>query len=147
MAEPAAETRDDELLARIARGDDEPTVAGAAQAEFYARHVRYLYGMLRRQQDKLLHLAGASAEDVVQETFHRAFERAAHVAAPQAAVGEKMIQNSADATSPARCLRNPMLPHVSGRGTPKERLPSPDLRMPTSLRTFAQPSFPANVTR
>jgi RNA polymerase sigma factor (sigma-70 family) len=76
MAEPAAETRDDELLARIAQSESDPTAAGAAQAEFYARHVRYLYGMLRRQQDKLLHLAGASAEDVVQETFHRAFERA-----------------------------------------------------------------------
>jgi RNA polymerase sigma factor (sigma-70 family) len=38
--------------------------------------VRYLYGVLRRHEHKLLESAGISAEDLVQETFHRAFERA-----------------------------------------------------------------------
>jgi len=71
-----SEPRDDELLARIARGADDPSGAHRAQAELYARHVRYLYGVLRRHQDKLLESAGVSAEDLVQETFHRAFERA-----------------------------------------------------------------------
>jgi RNA polymerase sigma factor (sigma-70 family) len=71
-----SEPRDDELLARIARGADDPSGAHRAQAALYARHVRYLYGVLRRHQDKLLDAAGVSAEDLVQETFHRAFERA-----------------------------------------------------------------------
>lgn len=77
MSQPGiSEARDDELLARIADKAGDRGSAGRAQAEFYARHVRYLYGMLMRHQGKLLELAGASAEDMVQETFHRAFERA-----------------------------------------------------------------------
>jgi RNA polymerase sigma factor (sigma-70 family) len=43
---------------------------------FYSRHVRFLYGLLLRRKTDLLSLAGLSAEDLVQETFHRAFERA-----------------------------------------------------------------------
>jgi RNA polymerase sigma factor (sigma-70 family) len=76
-----AETEDDgapdaELLERVARRDADAAAARAAQATLYARHVRYLYGVLLRQKRDLLPLAGLSAEDLVQETFHRAFERA-----------------------------------------------------------------------
>jgi RNA polymerase sigma factor (sigma-70 family) len=67
---------DAELLARVAAHARDPRAASRAQAELYARHVRYLYGVLRREQDKLLRAVGVSAEDLVQETFHRAFERA-----------------------------------------------------------------------
>lgn len=67
---------DAELLERIARHDVDARAARAAQAELYERHVRYLYGVLLRQRRKLLALAGISAEDLVQDTFHRAFERA-----------------------------------------------------------------------
>lgn len=65
---------DAELLAVVAgrSGAD----GRAAQAELYRRHVRYLFGVLHKQRDKLLRLAGLSAEDVVHDTFQRAFERA-----------------------------------------------------------------------
>jgi RNA polymerase sigma factor (sigma-70 family) len=68
------ERSDGQLFATIASGD-----AGAvrtAQQELYQRHVRYLFGALQRQQPKLLKLAGLSADDVVQDTFQRAFDRA-----------------------------------------------------------------------
>lgn len=62
------------LLARIAaRGP----AAREAEAELYARHVRFLYGVLHKQRRDLLASAGLSPEDLVQETFQRAFERAA----------------------------------------------------------------------
>ena len=78
-----SERDDAELLAQIARGDD-PAAVRAAQAELYRRHVRYLYGALSKQRDKLLSLAGLSIEDVVQDTFARAFDRAASFkAAPE----------------------------------------------------------------
>lgn len=75
-SDPAAEATDAELLARIAGGASDPDGARAAQALFYQRHVRYLYGALVRQKGTLLRLCGTSAEDLVQETFHRAFDRA-----------------------------------------------------------------------
>ncbi|MEM1034810.1 MAG: sigma factor [Myxococcota bacterium] len=54
-----------------------------AQAELYRRHVRFLFGALRRQEHKLLGLSGLEAEDVVQDTFARAFARAGrYTAAP-----------------------------------------------------------------
>ncbi len=64
---------DAELFARVARKDD---TSRAAQGELYARHVRYLYGMLIKRQTRTLSVAAMSAEDLVQETFRRAFERA-----------------------------------------------------------------------
>ncbi len=67
---------DADLLEVVARGASEPSRARAAQATFYARHVRYLYGIVMRHKKNLLPLAGIGAEDLVQETFHRAFERA-----------------------------------------------------------------------
>lgn len=70
-----AEPSDAALLASIASGSLELEAKSRAQAVFYSRHVRYLYGVLK-QQTKLLAAAGISAEDLAQETFHRAFERA-----------------------------------------------------------------------
>jgi RNA polymerase sigma factor (sigma-70 family) len=65
---------DAELFARVAAAGD---AARLAQAELYRRHVRYLYGVLVKRQSRLLAVAGMSAEDLVQEAFRRAFERAA----------------------------------------------------------------------
>jgi DNA-directed RNA polymerase specialized sigma24 family protein len=73
---PTADEPDADLLRRIAGGASDPRGARAAQAIFYERHVRYLYGAVLRQRATLLRLVGVSAEDLVQETFHRAFERA-----------------------------------------------------------------------
>lgn len=61
------------LLARIAARGSE---ARAAESELYRRHVRFLYGVLQRRKRDLLASAGLSPEDLVQETFQRAFERA-----------------------------------------------------------------------
>src|SRR5689334_15462167 len=70
------ELSDADLLARVAAQGADPRGAHEAQAEFYARHVRYLYGVLTSRRGKLLALAATSAEDLVQDTFRRAFERA-----------------------------------------------------------------------
>lgn len=67
---------DGELLQAVARRSEDPRRARDAEAVFYTRHVRYLYGVLLRHKRNLLTLAGMSAEDLVQETFHRAFDRA-----------------------------------------------------------------------
>lgn len=75
MKQSSVELSDAELLARVAQGASDPARARGAQAEFYARHVRYLYGSLRKRR-QLLELAAESPEDLVQETFQRAFERA-----------------------------------------------------------------------
>ncbi len=64
---------DGQLFELIASGDE---LARRAQEVLYSRHVRYLYGALHRQRTRLLQLAGLSADDVVQDTFQRAFERA-----------------------------------------------------------------------
>jgi len=75
MKESPAEATDAELLASVARGGRDPRRSRDAQAHFYERHVRYLYGALRKRR-QLLELAGESPEDLVQETFQRAFDRA-----------------------------------------------------------------------
>ncbi len=67
---------DAQLLAVIAQRTTDPSARSRAQAVFYSRHVRYLYGVLQRDAYKLLRVAGVGPEDLVQETFHRAFERA-----------------------------------------------------------------------
>lgn len=67
---------DGELLDRVARRSEDPRRARDAESIFYRRHVRYLYGVLLRHKRNLLAIAGLSAEDLVHETFHRAFDRA-----------------------------------------------------------------------
>lgn len=67
---------DAEWLTVIADRDADPKLKSRAQSAFYSCHVRYLYGVLKRDAYKLLRVAGVGPEDLVQETFHRAFERA-----------------------------------------------------------------------
>lgn len=75
MGHPDEESSDAELFATIVDGTAEDV--RAAQRELYRRHLRYLYGVVHRRRDKLVHLAGLSVDDVVQDTFQRAFHRAA----------------------------------------------------------------------
>lgn len=67
---------DAELLARVAARDSDALAARRAEAEFYARHVRYLFAVLVRRVKGPLVLSGSEVEDLVQETFFRAFQRA-----------------------------------------------------------------------
>lgn len=67
---------DAELLRIVADRERAPDAARAAEAAFYRRHVRWLYGVLSRKKSHLLSIAGSSAEDLVQETFLRVFDRA-----------------------------------------------------------------------
>jgi len=64
------------LLRRVANRAGSAAEARAAEGVFYQRHVRFLYGVLVRKKTELLSAAGLSAEDLVQETFMRTFERA-----------------------------------------------------------------------
>lgn len=50
--------------------------ARAAETEFYGRHARYLYCVLVQRVRRPLALSGREVEDLVQETFFRAFARA-----------------------------------------------------------------------
>ncbi|MEZ4372396.1 MAG: sigma-70 family RNA polymerase sigma factor [Polyangiaceae bacterium] len=68
-----ANASESELLGAVASGGD---TKQAAQAEFYSRHVHYLFAVLVKQQHRLRRVVGISAEDLVQDTFHRAFSRA-----------------------------------------------------------------------
>ena len=67
---------DAELLERVGRRETDPSEARAAEAEFYARHARYLYSVLVVRVRRPLALSGREVEDLVQETFFRAFARA-----------------------------------------------------------------------
>ena len=67
---------DAELLERVSRKASNAGAARAAEAEFYARHARYLYGVLVQRVRRPLSLSGREVEDLVQETFFRAFARA-----------------------------------------------------------------------
>jgi RNA polymerase sigma factor (sigma-70 family) len=67
---------DVELLERVSRRAYDTRAARAAEAEFYARHARYLYGVLVQRVRRPLALSGREVEDLVQETFFRAFARA-----------------------------------------------------------------------
>ena len=67
---------DAELLERVAERATDATTARAAEAEFYDRHARYLYSVLLQRVRRPLALSGREVEDLVQETFFRAFARA-----------------------------------------------------------------------
>jgi RNA polymerase sigma factor (sigma-70 family) len=66
------ELSDAELLQRVAEDDSDVEVR-AAQAAFYERHVRYLYGVLFKRCASILTGRGYGVEDLVQDTFQRAF--------------------------------------------------------------------------
>lgn len=72
LSDAIPEEDDAALLARAAT--TEHAGARAAQAAFYARHVRYLYGALKRREGVLARIGGIAIEDLVQETFQRAFQ-------------------------------------------------------------------------
>lgn len=61
------------LLAQIAQ---QPRAAKSEMQEFYGRHVRYLYAVIKKQCGRL-GFADSEVEDLVQDTFARAFDRAA----------------------------------------------------------------------
>jgi RNA polymerase sigma factor (sigma-70 family) len=67
---------DAELLERVSRRATNAAVARAAETEFYGRHARYLYCVLVQRVRRPLALSGREVEDLVQETFFRAFARA-----------------------------------------------------------------------
>ena len=54
--------------------DEDPAAAECAWAEFYRRHMEYLYGVCQRAYRDLVGDLGV--EDLVQDTFVRAFEKA-----------------------------------------------------------------------
>ncbi|MFO0549510.1 MAG: RNA polymerase sigma factor [Polyangiaceae bacterium] len=64
---------EEELLSLAASRDAAELDVRRAQAEFYERHVRYLYGVLKRREGVLARVGGLAVEDLVQETFQRAF--------------------------------------------------------------------------
>lgn len=65
----------EEELLRLAASREAPELdVRRAQAEFYERHVRYLYGVLKRREGVLVRVGGLAVEDLVQETFQRAFQ-------------------------------------------------------------------------
>jgi RNA polymerase sigma factor (sigma-70 family) len=68
------ETDEDLLVFMTMRGDDLST-ANAAFEEFYGRNVNYLFRVCRRVTSGVLDESGAW--DIVQETFIRAYDRAA----------------------------------------------------------------------
>jgi DNA-directed RNA polymerase specialized sigma24 family protein len=67
---------DADLLGYMAMQDEDPEVAPAAYAEFYRRHVRWLYAALMR--NPMQHLLGGpdAVPEFVQDTFQRAFAKA-----------------------------------------------------------------------
>ena len=66
---------DVELLAYMSMRDEDPSVAREAWAEFYKRHVDYLYSVCFRAYRDIL-VGGLGVGDIVAETFHRAFQKA-----------------------------------------------------------------------
>jgi RNA polymerase sigma factor (sigma-70 family) len=74
---PAADPLSDvELLGRVSRRSEDAARARQAEADFYERHARYLYCVLVQRVRRPLALSGREVEDLVQETFYRAFQRA-----------------------------------------------------------------------
>ena len=71
---PGDPRSDAELFAAVAAGDEDESAPG--QQFLYQGHVRYLCGVLQRQRTRLLRIAGLGVDDLVQDTFQRAFVRA-----------------------------------------------------------------------
>lgn len=80
----AARASDAELLSRVSEREQNALRARAAEGELYARHARYLYCVLVQRVRRPLALSGREVEDLVQETFFRAFARAATYRAAEA---------------------------------------------------------------
>jgi len=137
----ADERNDAELLQHVARRDRDPRLAKQSQAAFYQRHVRYLYGLVLRQKNQLLSVAGLAAEDLVQETFHRAFERAHTFDADQITDSERLSRRARawlgriathllvdHLRKHQEVAASPYLERVSCEGIEEEGPPSPRLQ-------------------
>lgn len=85
---------DAELLERVARRESDGPAARHAEAEFYTRHARYLYAVLVLRVRRPLALSGREVEDLVQETFFRAFARAHTFSAGDALDAESQRRRS-----------------------------------------------------
>lgn len=68
-------TSDGELFETIARGEPSDQVR-AAKRELYERHAAFLFAVLSRKAHRLLSLCSWAPEDLLQETFTRAFDHA-----------------------------------------------------------------------
>jgi len=75
QARGLAEDSDADLLGYMSLAADDPAGAKAAWAEFYRRHVRYLYAVCLRAYGPLLG-GEAGVADLVAETFKRVYEHA-----------------------------------------------------------------------
>ena len=75
---------DAELLERVSKRSENAAAAPAAETEFYDRPARFLYGVLVQRVRRPLAMSGREVEDLVQETFFRAFARAATYSAGDA---------------------------------------------------------------
>lgn len=76
MPVPPTPPSDVELFDRVAQSDS-PARSRAAKQELYERHAAFLFAVLTRRAHRLLSLCSWTPEDLLQETFTRAFERAA----------------------------------------------------------------------
>jgi RNA polymerase sigma factor (sigma-70 family) len=65
---------DEDLLVYMTMRDDDSSVANEAWAEFYKRHIDYIYGICCRVSRCVL--ADSGPEDLAQLTFIRAYEKA-----------------------------------------------------------------------
>jgi RNA polymerase sigma factor (sigma-70 family) len=72
----ASRVSDAELLERVSLRATDALGARRAEAQFYERHARYLYAVLVSRVRRPLALSGREVEDLVQETFFRAFAHA-----------------------------------------------------------------------
>lgn len=70
-----ANETDVDLMGYMSMNDEDPSMARDAWAEFYKRHVDYLYGVCYRAYEHILG-GDAGVGDIVSETFQRAFRRA-----------------------------------------------------------------------
>jgi RNA polymerase sigma factor (sigma-70 family) len=127
---------DSELFSTIAA---QPEGASREMEEIYQRHVRYLFGVVRKQC-VMLRFTDTETEDVVHDTFQRAFVGAATYRAsestdPDAArrwtrawLGRIARNLIVDALGKERELpAGDALERVADRGPPSSRPPSPRL--------------------
>ena len=70
-----ANETDVDLMGYMSMNAEDPSTARDAWAEFYKRHVDYLYGVCHRAYEHILS-GETGVGDIVAETFHRAFRRA-----------------------------------------------------------------------
>ncbi len=70
-----ANETDVDLMGYMSMRDEDPSTARDAWAEFYKRHVDYLYGVCHRAYEHILG-GDTGVGDIVAEAFHRAYRRA-----------------------------------------------------------------------